>query len=177
MTREPHSDNRGHGFDAILGRGLTSHLSETSSGAFGEVALRKIVVVGIAAVVCGGAAAGVANPAATASGRLSGKTQISFGCPGPATEPPCNPWRPFAHARFSLAQRSADGGPKPGTRRTIISDARARFSLRVAVGSYVITPLRQSHTRGGERLVVQVGAGVSTAALVRFIGFPQMEHP
>jgi hypothetical protein len=139
--------------------------------------LLKIVISGIAAVVCGGAAAGVANPAATASGRLSGKTQISFGCPGPATEPRCNPWRPFAHSRFSLAQRSADGGPKPGTRRTVISDRRARFSLSLPIGSYVITPLRQSRTHGGKPLVVQVRAGVSTSALVRFIGFPQMEHP
>ena len=137
----------------------------------------KIVMIAIAAVVCGGAAAGVANPAATASGRLSGKTQISFGCPGPSTEPPCNPWRPFAQARFSLAQRSADGAPKSGTRRTVISDERARFSLRLPVGSYLITPLRQSHTHGGARLVVRVRAGVSTTALVRFIGFPQMEHP
>jgi hypothetical protein len=139
--------------------------------------LRQIVMIGIAAVVCSGPAAGVANPAATASGRLAGKTQISFGCPGPATEPACNPWRPFAHARFSVAQRSGDGGPKPGTRRTVISDARARFSLRVPVGSYIITPLRQSHTQGGKRLVVQIRAGVATAALVRFIGFPQMERP
>jgi hypothetical protein len=139
--------------------------------------LRKIAMIGIAAVVCSGAAAGVANPAATASGRLAGTTQISFGCPGPATEPPCNPWRPFAHARFSLEQRPADGGLKPATRRTVISDARARFSLRLPVGSYIITPLRQSHTHGGKRLVIQVRAGVSTAAVVRFIGFPQMERP
>jgi hypothetical protein len=82
------------------GCGLTSHLIETSSDAFGELALLKIVISGIAAVVCGGAAAGVANPAATASGRLSGKTQISFGCPGPATEPPCNPGAPSLTPAF-----------------------------------------------------------------------------
>jgi hypothetical protein len=139
--------------------------------------LRKIVVIGMAAVVCGGSAAGVGDSAASASGRLVGKTQISFGCPGPATEPPCNPWRPFAHARFSLVQRSAEGGPTPGTRRTVISDARARFSLRVPVGRYVITPVPQSHTHGGQRLVVLVRAGETTAALVRFIGFPQMVRP
>lgn len=141
------------------------------------VVLRKSVLVGFAVVVWGGLAANVGSPAATASGRLVGKTQISFGCPGPATEPPCNAWRPFAHARFALTQRLADGGPKPGTRRTVSSDARARFAVRVPAGSYVITPLRQSHTHGGARLVVQIRAGESTAALVRFIGYPQMERP
>lgn len=142
---------------------------------FGES--QKIVVIGSAVVVCGGFAANVGNSAPEATGRLVGNTQISFGCPGPATEPPCNPWRPFAHARFSLVQRSADGGTKPGTRRTVGSDARARFSVRVPAGSYIITPLPQSHTHGGRRLIVQIRAGLSTAALVRFLGFPQMERP
>jgi hypothetical protein len=74
-------------------------------------------------------------------------------------------------------QRSADGGLIPASRRTVISDARARFSLLLPVGSYVITPLPQSHTHGGKPLVVQVRAGVLTTAPVRFIGFPQMERP
>ena len=52
-------------------------------------ALRKLVMIGLAALVCSGLAASVANSAALASGRLVGKTLISFGCPGPATEPPC----------------------------------------------------------------------------------------
>lgn len=138
--------------------------------------MRKIVVIGIAAVVCGGSAARLGDSATPASGRLAGMTQISFGCPGPATEPPCNPWRPFAHARFSLVQRSPEGGPKPGTRRTVISDAHARFSLRVPVGSYIITPLPQGHTHGGKRLVVLIRADVTTTVLVRFIG-PQMVRP
>jgi hypothetical protein len=139
--------------------------------------LRKLVTIGIAAVACSGPAASVANPAVTASGSLAGKTQISFGCPGPVSEgtPGCNPWRPYAHARFSLAQRSADGGPIPGTRRTLTSNAGGRFSLRVSVGTYLITPLPQRHTHGGKRVVIQVRAGESTTTLVRFIGFPQME--
>lgn len=139
--------------------------------------MRRLVTIGISAVVCIGPAVNVANPAATASGRLAGKTQISFGCPGPATEGPpgCNPWRPFAHARFSLARRSASGDPTPGTHRAVTSDARGRFALRLSVGTYLITPLSQRHTHGGTRVIVQVRAGESTTTLVRFDGFPQME--
>jgi hypothetical protein len=139
--------------------------------------LHRAVLIANAAFVCASPAAAVANPASHAGGRLVGTTQITFGCPGPATEPPCNAWRPFAHARFLLAQRSADGGPKPGTGRTVISDARARFSIRVTTGSYVITPVPQNHTHGGSRLVVHVRNGVTTTTLVRFIGFPQMDRP
>jgi hypothetical protein len=139
--------------------------------------LQRTLMIAIAAVVCASPAAAGANSADSAGGRLVGTTQITFGCPGPTTEPPCNPWRPFAHARFSLGQRSADGGPKPGTGRTVISNVRARFSLRVPPGTYVITPLPQSHTHGGSRLVVRVRNGVTTAPLVRFIGFPQMDRP
>ncbi len=139
--------------------------------------LRRLVTIGSAAVVCVGAAVAVANPAVTASGRLTGKTQISFGCPGPVREgtPGCNPWRPFAHARFSLAQRSHTGNPISGSRRTIISDAHGQFQLLLRAGAYVITPLPQRHTHGGNRLNVQVRAGESMAVLVRFAGFPQME--
>jgi hypothetical protein len=133
--------------------------------------------MGISAMVCIGPAVSVANPAATASGRLAGKTQVSFGCPGPATEPPCNAWRPFAHARFSLAQRASRGDPIPGTRRAVTSDARGHFVLRLSVGSYLITPLPQGHTHGGTRVIVHVRAGESTTTLVRFDGFPQMETP
>lgn len=137
----------------------------------------RLVTVGSAAVVCIGVAVGVANPAVTASGRLTGKTQISFGCPGPVQEgtPGCNPWRPFAHARFSLAQRSASGNPVPGTRRTVTSDAHGQFQLLLPAGAYVVTPLPQQHTHGGERRNVQVRPGKSTTVLLRFAGFPQME--
>ena len=139
--------------------------------------LRRLAAIGSAALVCTGVAAGVANPAVTASGRLTGKTQISFGCPGPAREgtPGCNPWRPFAHARFSLGQLSASGNPIPGTRRTVTSDAHGRFQLLLSAGTYVITPLPQRNTHGGKRLNVQVRAGESATVLVRFAGFPRME--
>jgi hypothetical protein len=139
--------------------------------------LRRFATIGVSAVVCIGPAANVANPAATASGRLAGKTQISFGCPGPTTEPPCNPWRSFPHARFSLAQRAPSGDTIPGTGRAVTSDARGRFILRLPVGSYLITPMRERQTHGGKRVIVRVRAGQSTNTLVRFDGFPQMEHP
>jgi hypothetical protein len=139
--------------------------------------LRRLVTIGIASIAYFGPAVSVGNPAVTLSGQLAGKTQISFGCPGPVQEgtPGCNPWRAFAHARLSLAQRSASGDPIAGTRRIVRSDARGRFALRLPVGSYLITPLPQRNTHGGTRLTVQVRAGESTTTLVRFIGFPQME--
>jgi hypothetical protein len=138
--------------------------------------LRRIITIGSAAVVFG-AAVSVANPAVMASGRLTGKTQISFGCPGPTTEPACNPWRPFPHARFSLAQRASSGDPIPATSRNITSDAGGRFTRRLPVGSYLITPLRQRHTHGGKRVIVRIRAGESTTTVLRFDGFPQMERP
>jgi hypothetical protein len=139
--------------------------------------LRRLVTIGSAAIACIAPAVSVANPTITASGQLAGKTQISFGCPGPVQEgtPGCNPWRAFAHARFSLAGHSASGDPIAGTRRLVTSDARGHFALRLPVGSYLITPLPQRHTHGGTRLTVRVRAGESTTTLVRFIGFPQME--
>ncbi len=137
----------------------------------------RLVTIGVSAVVFSGPALSAASPVPTASGRLAGKTQISFGCPGPVREgtPGCNSWRPFAHARFSLAQRASRGDPIPGTRRVVTSDTRGRFVLRLRVGSYLITPLPQRHTDGGTRVTVHVRAGESTTTLVRFDGFPQME--
>lgn len=139
--------------------------------------MRRLATIGVSAMVCIGPIVSVAHPAARATGRLAGKTQISFGCPGPATEPPCNAWRPFAHARLSLAQRASSGDPISGTRRVVTSDARARFALRLPAGSYLITPLPQRHTHGGTRVIVHIRTGQTTTTLVRFDGFPQMEHP
>ena len=139
--------------------------------------MRRLIAVSITFLAGTGAAAGVAVPARTVDGTLAGRTQISFGCPGPAREgtPGCNPWRPFAHARFSLGQLSASGNPIPGTRRTVTSDAHGRFQLLLPAGAYVVTPLPQRNTHGGKRLNVQVRAGESATVLVRFAGFPRME--
>ena len=47
--------------------------------------------------------------------------------------------------------------------------------MRVDAGSYLLTPLAQRNTRGGKRVIVTVRSGQVTAALVRFLGYPQME--
>jgi hypothetical protein len=121
--------------------------------------------------------AGATGAAVQATGTLSGTTQISFGCPGPVNPdgPNCNPWHAFPEARFSVSRRSTDGTPVPGTAVVVTSNDRAHFSLRLAAGTYLITPLPQRNTHGGPRLTARVHAGASTTVLVRFVGFPQME--
>lgn len=121
--------------------------------------------------------AGSSRAATRASGVLSGSTQISFGCPGPVNPdgpPTCHPWHAYPNAKFSVARRSTTGAPLPATAVVVTSNGQARFSVRLAAGSYVITPLAQRNTRGGRRLIVRIRAGTRTTALVRFVGFPQM---
>jgi hypothetical protein len=122
--------------------------------------MRSLVAIGLSVLAF--------SPAATVTGRLSGATQISFGCPGPVREgePGCNPWRPFAHARLTVAGN--------GIKRVIVSDERGRFTLVLPVGGYSVTPLPQKNTRGGPRLTVRVSAGKTTWVRVRFVGFPMM---
>ncbi len=130
----------------------------------------------VAALAAGSLAAGAAGAPLQASGRLAGQTQISFGCPGPVLEgePACNPWRPFPHARFSVARRAANGAPAPGTVRLVTSNYLAHFALALTVGTYLVTPLPQGQARGGPRLTVRVHANETTAIRVRFAGFPRM---
>jgi hypothetical protein len=129
------------------------------------------------AVAVAGLATGVSGAAVEASGTLKGTTQISFGCPGPvsASGAQCNPWHSFPFARFSISRRSTGGVPVPGTAVVVTSNAHATFSLRLDAGSYLITPLPQHNTHGGPRLTVRVRAAATTSALVRFLGYPQME--
>jgi hypothetical protein len=96
-------------------------------------------------------------------------TQISFGCPGPVREtgPTCNPWHAFPHARLAVARAG-------GASRIVVSDAAGRLRLRLAPGSYAVTPLAQAHARAGAVLHVRVRPGAVTRLLVRFEGFPQM---
>jgi hypothetical protein len=131
----------------------------------------------LAAVACvAGLAAAGSRATVGATGTLSGTTQISFGCPGPINPagPTCHPWHLFPYARFSISRRSTDGSPVPMIAIVVTSHANARFSLRLDVGSYLITPLAQHGTHGGPRLTVRVRAGAVTTALVRFVGYPQM---
>ena len=122
--------------------------------------MRSLVAIGLSVLAF--------SPAATTTGRLSGATQISFGCPGPVREgePGCNPWRPFVHARLTVAGN--------GIKRVVLSDDRGRFTLVLPVGGYSVTPLPQKNTRGGPRLTVRVSAGKTTWVRVRFVGFPMM---
>jgi hypothetical protein len=103
-------------------------------------------------------------------GRLSGVTQISYGCPGPQREgEPCEHWSTFARAQFRLAKLS--GG---GATRTITSDRLGRFTLVLAIGRYRLTPLPQAHTTGGMLITVTIQAAATTWTRVRFQGFPRM---
>ena len=120
--------------------------------------------------------AGASGASIGATGTLSGTTQISFGCPGPVNPdgPTCNPWHAFSNAKFSVARRSTTGAPVPATAVVVTSDAHAHFSIRLSAGTYVVTPLPQRNTHGGPRLTVRVRAGLTTTALVRFVGYPRM---
>jgi hypothetical protein len=134
--------------------------------------------IALATVVCvAGLAAGGSGATIGATGTLAGTTQISFGCPGPVSEsgPTCHPWHLFPNARFSISRRSTDGSPVPMTAIVVTSNANARFHLRLDAGAYLVTPLPQHSTRGGSRITVRVRAGVVTTAVVKFVGYPQME--
>jgi hypothetical protein len=130
--------------------------------------MKMIVVATIVAIA--GLAGEASRSAVQATGVLRGTTEISFGCPGPTTEPPCNPWRPFPLARFTVARAAT-----PGRTTLVRSNANARFSVRLAAGTYLVTPLRQGNARGGPQVRVRIRGGLATTARVRFEGFPQME--
>jgi hypothetical protein len=103
-------------------------------------------------------------------GRLSGVTQISYGCPGPQREgEPCEHWSTFAQAQFRVAKLSS-GTPT----RTITSDRRGRFTLLLTIGRYQLTPLAQAHTTGGTQITVTIQTAATTWTRVRFQGFPRM---
>jgi len=122
-------------------------------------------LVALAAAAAPSASGTVENP-----GRLSGVTQISYGCPGPQREgEPCEHWSTFAHAQFRMAKLGSGGAT-----RTITSDRRGRFTLVLAIGRYRLTPLPQAHTTGGPPITVTIGAAATTWARVRFDGFPRM---
>jgi hypothetical protein len=111
----------------------------------------------------------VAGGAGQDVGRLSGVTQISYGCPGPQRDgEPCERWSSFAGARFRLVKLSGAAA------RTITSDRRGRFTVALSVGRYRLTPLRQANTSGGTAFTVTIRAGATTWARVRFEGFPRM---
>jgi len=131
------------------------------------------IAVAVAACAVFGTTAKPASPNTT--GRLTGLTQITYGCPGPQrVGQQCERWLTFARARFAVARNGADGKPIPTTRRAVVSDRNGHFSLVLAAGSYTITPLAQAHTNGGRPLTARVRAGQATRITVRFLGYPMM---
>ena len=113
--------------------------------------------------------------AATAEGRLTGVTQITYGCPGPQRiGQQCERWLPFAHARFAVTRTRADGRPITGTRRVVLSDSGGRFNLVLIAGTYTIVPLPQQHTQGGSTLTIRIRPGQTTHTTIRFLGYPMM---
>lgn len=137
--------------------------------------MRRLIAIWIV-LAAGSVAAAAPASAGAADGRLSGSTQISFGCPGPVREgsPSCHPWRSFGHLRFYVSSSTVTGRPVPGTRRLVVSDAQGGFALRLTAGAYVVMPLPQAHTSGGTWVRARVRAGGATRILVRFEGFPKM---
>jgi len=137
--------------------------------------LRRILVLAFLVSTAAFASAATASPAAPTSGMLVGRTLITFGCPGPARIGiACPRWYRFSHARVAIRQVGPSGQPLPQIVRLVVSDAHARFSLRLGSGDYRITPLAQSHTYGGKSVTARVEAGSTTRVTVRFVGFPQM---
>jgi hypothetical protein len=124
--------------------------------------MRRGVVLWAVVLVSAAWATGVAASARGAGGLLTGDTQISFGCPGPAREgmPGCNPWHPLPQARFAITASPAGSAP-----RIVVSDLSGRFSVSLPAGRYIVTPLPGPalHTNGGKHLVVQVRAGRTNA--------------
>jgi hypothetical protein len=138
--------------------------------------VRSRLILGIVAfaLVAGAAVGDVA--ASSQRGRISGVTQISFGCPGPVREgaPSCARWARFPHARFAVARLADDNTPVAGTQQIISSGDRGQFTIVLPSGRYLLRPLPAQHTRGGASVRVAVQPARTSWALVRFVGFPQM---
>jgi hypothetical protein len=137
--------------------------------------VRATLIVAVALVgiwaLSGSAGAGVSP------GRLSGVTEVTFGCPGPIREgaPPCRRWLIFPRAHFTVTRQGSTGSPIPGTRRLAVSDGSGRFDLALAAGSYQLTPQPQARVVGGTAVDVTVLAGRVTRTVVRFWGLPRIQ--
>jgi len=131
--------------------------------------IRMGTAIAFSCVAFGAGGLPQASTAGQSEGRLSGVTQISYGCPGPQREgKPCEHWSSFAQARFRVTTLIS------GDARIVTSDRRGRFTLVLTVGRYRLTPLRQAHTTGGTPLTVTIRAAATAWTRVRFQGFPRM---
>ena len=138
--------------------------------------MRTKLIVALFALTCSVGVFAVESPAGSVSGRLSGATQISFGCPGPVRvgEPPCERWSSLPHARFTVSRLSLSGTPIPNSARLVTSNEHGRFTLPLPAGRYRLTLLALVHTHGGSPVTVAIRPGRTTWTLVRFLGFPRM---
>jgi hypothetical protein len=128
----------------------------------------SVVALSVVALAAGGMPK--TSSAVQTPGRLSGVTQISYGCPGPQREgKPCEHWSSFGHAQVRIARLN-----NGESARTVTSDKRGRFSLVLAAGRYRLRPLRQAHTTGGMSATVTIRPAATTWTRVRFQGFPRM---
>ena len=142
---------------------------DVSSAKTVRVSSRTGTVIVLALVALAATGLATAGTAGQAPGRLSGVTQISYGCPGPQrVGTVCERWSSFGHARFRLTTVST------GEARIVTSDRRGRFTILLSSGRYRLTPLRQAHTTGGASLTVTIRPAVTARVRVRFHGFPQM---
>lgn len=139
-----------------------------------NIRLRLIFALVTIALGAGAAVGEVA--AASRAGRISGVTQISFGCPGPVREgtPSCEHWTRFPHARFSITRLADDNTPIKGTQQIISSGNRGEFTIALPSGRYLLRPLPQQHTNGGLPIHLEVRPAMTSWGLVRFTGYPQM---
>ena len=95
------------------------------------------------------------SPAATATGRLSGATQISFGCPGPVREGMASS-APLANCDFAVANEK-------GPVSSFTTDAQGHFRIALAPGHYTISAGRKIGIRGCGPFDVDVTSGKMTA--------------
>lgn len=128
----------------------------------------RALTVSVAVVAIAVALTAPGTGSAAPAGLLTGRTQITYGCPGPVRvgDPPCERWTSFPRARFAVTTG--------GTRRVVTSDASGRFRLSLAPGTYTLLPLPQRRTNGGRTVTVKIRSGETTSARVRFQGFPVM---
>ena len=103
-----------------------------------------------------------------ATGTLVGRTMINTGCPGPVSPGGCNPWHRLPQAAFTVTRLSSAGTKIPGTTRTVNSNSEAAFRIRLGVGSYLVTPIAGTRTRGGTPKRVRIRALFTTHTTVRF---------
>lgn len=131
--------------------------------------MRSILVLGVMIVGVGTAAATATARSTVRTGTLAGKTVIVNNCPVDTPGHTCSPWRPLAGAKVTIVRTNRAGTPLPRTARTVTSDSKGRFALRLAAGTYRVTPLPNKTARGGATVIARVVAAKVTTIVVHFV--------